>query len=105
MTVVGRGDLLRLDAQRLVQVGGETLADGHVQVDGEGSQIFQGLVRQHLLRHQALEPRILGFKLLQAPQMRHGQPTVELPPPIVGLLRNPVLATDLSLCRRCLRFL
>ena len=34
--VVDGGDLVRLDAQRLVQVGGENMADGHIQVDGEG---------------------------------------------------------------------
>jgi hypothetical protein len=36
--VVGGGDLLRLEAQHLVQVGGENTGDGHVQVDGEGGQ-------------------------------------------------------------------
>jgi hypothetical protein len=41
-------------------------------------------VRQYLLRDQRFEPRILGFKLLQPPQVRHIQAAVELPPAVEG---------------------
>ena len=56
LEVVGGGDLMCLDAQHVVLVGGENMGDGHVQVDGEGGQT-QGDQQRQLRRQVGTDAR------------------------------------------------
>ena len=54
--------------------------------------VAQNLLLQRKLSHQPLQPAVLFFQVLQLLRLVQLQPAKFLPPPIVGLFTDPLLA-------------